>query len=486
MDQAMIDPTQSNLWTAQFIGNGNGIVNEGPFAFWQTPTGPLIRNTGTTEGGELFSRQIIRDLLSRTRMAQITEPAAPDRFNIENSHGNVHTWIGGQMEPMETSAFDPIFYMHHSYVDYIYEIFRRRQISLGIDPTQDYPQNYGGQTHAPFTPTGFGNIPNAFGMDPMFTRDIYMYQPHPTCSFRNPNCGSRHLTCDISAGVPLCIPVAVGPPRVVPPQPGGAPAPGPGFGDMGPGFGPVAQPLFGRKKRQAVESFPTDSSQLPTCTGTWLSFSSQNTFEINSQEADTRKWVFIPVRVVTKRTPEHRRFNAYPIIDGFAEKKKDIYDPGLYHEIKPYFAENVMPSSKKCKSITGDRTVGRIHIRSDGMNYQGNYDEYVVVDLRQAFSEATTYIGLRNPDKAHTEVLLSAFDSCGRKCQAFCRDRDSKSLGYKKCSGALRVNNETPWEYGKNYGDAVRMSWDLNDINTIPELQDQSVFIQFYCNHIDL
>ncbi|KAK3089098.1 hypothetical protein FSP39_000769 [Pinctada imbricata] len=483
MDEAMIDSTQSNLWTPEFIGNGNGIVNNGPFAFWQTPNGPLIRNIGNA-GGELFSRDAIFSILSRNRMAQITEPAAPDQFNIENYHGNVHTWLGGQMEPMETSAFDPVFYLHHAFVDYVYELFRQRQIAQGIDPTQDYPANYGAETHAPLTPTGFGNLPNAFGMNPLFTSDIYIYQPNPTCSYQNPNCGSRHLTCDISTGVPLCIPIAVGPPRILPPGPGQAgPAEafgiGPGVPDAG--FGGQAPPIFGRKKRQATRStYPIDSSQFPTCTGTWLSFSSQNTFEID-QVADTRNWVFIPVRIVTKRTPEHRAFNAYPIIDGYAAKKKDIYDPELYQEIKPYFSESVMPASTKCKSITGGRTVGRVHIRSDGMNYQGNYDEYVVVDLRQAFSESITYVALKNPNKGATEVLVSAFDSCGRKCTAYCRDRNKG--GYHKCSGALRVNNDTPWEYGKNYGDAVRMSWDLNDMNTIPELQDQSVFIQFYCSH---
>lgn len=142
-----------------------------------------------------------------------------------------------------------------------------------------------------------------------------------------------------------------------------------------------------------------------------------------------------------------------------------------------------MPSSAKCDAVSGDRTIGRIHIRSDGLSYQGNYDEYVIVDLRQAFTESTTYIGLRRPGKNDTEVLLTAYDSCGRKCKAFCRSRNAKSHDYHPCSGALRVNSNSPWEYGKNYGDAVRMSWDLNDLYTIPKLQDQSVFIQFFCDH---
>ncbi|XP_061167529.1 uncharacterized protein LOC133176420 [Saccostrea echinata] len=489
MDEAMIDPTQSVTWSPQFLGNGDGLVTNGPFAFWQTPNGPLIRNIG--QDGQLLSRQAIRNILTRTRMGQITEPAAPDQFNIENYHGDAHTWIGGQMEPMETSAFDPVFYLHHAFVDYVWEIFRQQQRAMGIDPTQDYPQNYGPQSHAPFTPTGFGNLPNVFGISDMFTSQIYTYQPHPTCSFQNSNCGSPYLTCDLSTGVPQCLPISSGPP---PAQLRAARMRGvPGVMGAGPRLGGMPLP-FGRKKREATKDRVTINAKSSSnsyhqvmvkqmqCSNTWVSFSSQNTFEIDN-EGDTRKWVFIPVRVVNKRSPEHRKFKAYAIIDGKPSVKADIYDPEQYQEIKPYFSEELMPSSEKCKTVTGDRTVGRIHIRSNGLNYQGNYDEYVIVDLRQAFTESTTYIGLKSPGQNDTEVLLSAYDSCGRKCQAFCRSRDKNSPGFHPCSGALRVNNNTPWEYGKNYGDAVRMSWDLNDLYTIPELQNQSVFIQFFCDH---
>lgn len=266
-----------------------------------------------------------------------------------------------------------------------------------------------------------------------------------------------------------------------------------GAGGPGPALGGMPRLPFGRKKRATTANKTNDKSTTADsyhqvmvkqlqCSNAWVSFSSQNTFEINN-EGDTRNWVFIPVRVINKRSPEHRKFKAYAIINGKPSVKADIYDPEQYEEIKPYFSEELMPSSAKCDAVSGDRTIGRIHIRSDGLNYQGNYDEYVIVDLRQAFTESTTYIGLRRPGKNDTEVLLTAYDSCGRKCKAFCRSRNAKPHDYHPCSGALRVNNNSPWEYGKNYGDAVRMSWDLNDLYTIPKLQDQSVFIQFFCDH---
>jgi hypothetical protein len=99
----LVDPTQSIIFSPQFLGNGNGLVTNGPFAYWQTPSGPLIRNIGNP-GGSLFSKDEIRMFLSRTRNAEILEPGASNTFNLENAHGDVHTWLGGQMEPMETST----------------------------------------------------------------------------------------------------------------------------------------------------------------------------------------------------------------------------------------------------------------------------------------------------------------------------------------------------------------------------------------------
>lgn len=501
MDETMIDPTQSIIWSPGFLGNGNGLVTTGPFAYWQTPSGPLIRNTGNP-GGNLFSKQNIQTILTRTRNAEILEPGASNNFNIENLHGDVHTWIGGQMEPMETSAFDPIFYMHHAFVDYVWEIFRSNQRQQGIDPTQDYPQNYGAESHAPFTRTGFGNLVNGFGLSNMFTAEVYTYEPNPSCSFNSPNCGSNYLTCDISTGIPTCIPITAGGGQNMGPM---GPPPPAGFGGgvagpMLPGFMPNA--MVGRKKRAAdkkvkkllakrkvkVDTTPKPklppgvSNELQTCALNKPSFSSQNTFEIEGK-ADTRKWVFIPVRIVSKRSPESKNFKAFPIYDGVAARDFDIYSPESYSDISPYFQDEITPKSTRCLKKAGvGQSVGRVHIRSDGLNYRGTYDEYVIVDLRQAFMESTTYIGLRDPEVKFSEVLISAYDSCGRKCRAFCRNEIGKTSGFHECVGSVRVTNQAPYGFGKNYGSAVKMSWDLEN-STIPEFQSNSVHIQFFCDH---
>lgn len=373
---------------------------------------------------------------------------------------------------------------------------------IGIDPTTDYPQNYGDQSHSPFTLTGFGNLPNSFGLSDLFTSQIYTYEGNPTCSMQSPTCGSPYLACDTSNRMgPRCVSI---------PFRGGAPglSRGPAAPPRGPpGVQPMRPAMFGRKKRSTKKEKKLSKlqsrkkrqygfdpsifriapnvflSKPETCTGTWLSFSSQNTYELNGM-SDTRQWVFIPVRVVNKRSPEHHKFNAFPIYDGIASRKTDVYDPQGYSEIGHYFSSDVMPSSTTCKDKSPDRTVGKISIKSTGLNYHGNYEEYVVVDLRQAFSETTTYIAVKVPENGYpSDVLIIASDSCGRRCRAYCRNTSKNDFGYHPCYGSLRISDKYPLQYGKNYGDAVRMSWSVRDMDAIPQIMNEAMFIQFYCDH---
>lgn len=103
------------------------------------------------------------------------------------------------MAGLSTSPFDPVFFFHHCFIDYLWEQFRIRQFRNGINPQNDYP-NTGVPGHWPWsTMTNLGRIRNIDGYHNAFTQYIYTYDPTPSCS---DNCGgSPYLECDANRGV---------------------------------------------------------------------------------------------------------------------------------------------------------------------------------------------------------------------------------------------------------------------------------------------
>ena len=148
IDYEMDDPTQSILWSKRYYGNGIGYVKTGPFANFQTPVGPLYRNIGSD--GSLFNKRDINIIFNKFRLSQISEPNADERASLEGQHNGVHIWVDGQMNNLDVSPHDPVFFAHHSFVDYIWEVFRTLQSQRGIDPTTD--------TFAPPVNVTFQNI----------------------------------------------------------------------------------------------------------------------------------------------------------------------------------------------------------------------------------------------------------------------------------------------------------------------------------------
>jgi hypothetical protein len=94
------------------------------------------------------------------------------------------------MGGLETSPQDPVFWLHHCYIDYLWEKFRERQKRLGINSEKDYPPTTD-PFHQPnrvmdkLTP----EKTNIEGYSNSFTRYIYQYAPAPTCANR---CGRSY------------------------------------------------------------------------------------------------------------------------------------------------------------------------------------------------------------------------------------------------------------------------------------------------------
>ncbi|XP_053373535.1 putative tyrosinase-like protein tyr-3 [Mercenaria mercenaria] len=196
-DDAMSNPVNSILWTDSYFGNGEGIVTSGPAAYWVTGQGGLERNYG--RGSTLFKKDQIQKVLSQCYLANISRPSAPPVFDLEGYHGGPHVWVGGDMSAFITTGYDPVFYMHHAYVDYIWEQFRRRQRYIcGVEPTRDYPEvPVGNSNHPDASMTGFEWLINRDGIRPQWINNWFNYDPEPSCPDCCPNCPSpAPLYCD--------------------------------------------------------------------------------------------------------------------------------------------------------------------------------------------------------------------------------------------------------------------------------------------------
>ncbi|XP_045173707.2 putative tyrosinase-like protein tyr-1 [Mercenaria mercenaria] len=118
-------------------------------------------------------------------------------------HDGVHDWVGGDMDELPFSAFDPVFYMHHAFIDYIWETFRKhQQKSCNINPETDWrPENdlcqKDREDHGPNDVMyGYTHLRNIDGCWNNLTKVFYDYEEQPKC----PNCGhSEYLYCETAS-----------------------------------------------------------------------------------------------------------------------------------------------------------------------------------------------------------------------------------------------------------------------------------------------
>uniref|UniRef100_A0A5S6QQ81 Tyrosinase copper-binding domain-containing protein n=1 Tax=Trichuris muris TaxID=70415 RepID=A0A5S6QQ81_TRIMR len=195
LDDPLPTPRHSIMWSEEFMGNGNGEVVTGPFANWMATDGQkLNRATGRSGAGSLFRPSDIKYILSRPDFAHLTECVDPF---FETVHGAVHSWIGGQMSVIQYSPNDPVFWLHHAFIDKIWETYRQtrqtpeeRETSYPTGNATCTPAHRAEARMLPFT------IRNIDGLSNEYTRIFYKYHNSPTCSHANPVCGSPYIFCD--------------------------------------------------------------------------------------------------------------------------------------------------------------------------------------------------------------------------------------------------------------------------------------------------
>ncbi|XP_052233712.1 putative tyrosinase-like protein tyr-3 [Dreissena polymorpha] len=204
LDFAMDNPVNSVLWADDHFGNANGDVVVGPFANWMTTRGKLTRNYGNR--GVLIDYRKMKNIINSCNTKDITFPleidARSELDGILEYHSNgVNNWVGGDMTDASFAAYDPVFYMHLAFIDFIWERFRENQANTcQINPENAYASPPGYRSQQAEVPMyGFSELRNIDGLMSYWTKTWYAYEPRPRC----PDCGSKYLFCNMTSQ--MCI-----------------------------------------------------------------------------------------------------------------------------------------------------------------------------------------------------------------------------------------------------------------------------------------
>ncbi|KAL4235259.1 hypothetical protein ACF0H5_006897 [Mactra antiquata] len=190
LDNAMDNPVNSVLWTPAYFGNGEGPVVSGPAAYWRHDQGFLRRYYGRRS--TLVTRPQIRRIYSKCRLADISRPTADLRNDIEYLTAGPHNWLGGDMNTYEYAGYDPVFYMHRAYIDYIWEEFREKQrVRCSVEPSTDYPEVPMASSHSRHARMKvFSMFTNNDGILNHWTNNWYSYENEPECPDCCPGCNN--------------------------------------------------------------------------------------------------------------------------------------------------------------------------------------------------------------------------------------------------------------------------------------------------------
>ncbi|KAK6172325.1 hypothetical protein SNE40_016009 [Patella caerulea] len=426
LDKPLQNPQDSIIWSSEFLGNGNGFVTSGPFAYWKTPiTGGTLDRNVETSSFNLMSTTFIERILDRPTLANIS---CKTNCDFEAAHSGVHLFVGGKMSSLVSSPEDPVFFMHHAFLDCIWDEFRGNQ---RVDPLYDYPaNNFGNSFNGPTAQMApFPDLKNIDGIADY--SKYYRCAPRPKCSASNQNTNYKYVQCKESTMVSVTIT----------PQ---------------------------------AESCPATEIEHP-----------QNSYCIDGK-CDTDMWSYIPVSVVYVRSPRDANIlHSNPVHNNQPQFNMDVYSGNIFATSNSSTHTTCADGGPCCTNNRG------IYLHGLGLNYQGSYKEFVFIDPRMPISSVEACVGIPNPQKhGDVKVRLRASDSCGRVCKPFCGQYDPSNLlqpaSYKPCNGDILVDSQSPRMFSNSFREAVNAQWNLfniDDTSRLPLRQQKYDFVTFYCNH---
>ncbi|XP_071150352.1 uncharacterized protein [Mytilus edulis] len=376
-----------------------GQVRVGPFANWRYQTQDRGYVTLTRTGGsgrKYFPEDCYRNIIRESRNSRILEPLAGTNRNLEACHNFAHVTIGGTMNDIDVSPNDPVFYLHHCYVDKVWQDFRDNSKSA------------------------IGHL-------------LEKSRAHVTLTVKVLNLLDAHL--DVVCQ--FCV--------------------------------VRHHPLVKENKRDVEYEDDKYKSVMDS--------SYQNSFVIDG-EADVSQWAFIPVTLMYIR-PMGQHFGCNPVRNGSIDDNDDIYSNDKSSKLWDYFK----PGVNKRRVSDSQSGATKFFVQSDGISYKDRYIDYDIIDTRQMVYETVAYVGVKNPRSGSATSYVSVYDLHGHVCQPRCIDRSSKTLFYKKCSGVIKVTKEEPQMYGDDIAESVRYRYTYNFDGNKPTSNYRDIFLQFVCEY---
>lgn len=212
LDSYLPDPSMSAMFTGRtYMGSTHGEVNGNLFTNWQK-----IKIKACQFYGETLSRDMCRDPDQMLKDEMIdrfinchnyTACVFPHDKSFEEHHGLIHGCVKGHMAELMCAPYDPIFYLHHSFIDNIFEQWLTQHFPdvEKDDPTLAYPpdediEEYYNRGSAPMRPWDKSGYKVKDGMSRNFTRDFYWYAPRPHKCVEDRDCMSKMIWCDVEMG----------------------------------------------------------------------------------------------------------------------------------------------------------------------------------------------------------------------------------------------------------------------------------------------
>ncbi|KAL3121824.1 hypothetical protein niasHT_002052 [Heterodera trifolii] len=215
LDGDLPSPEDSVMFSEFLLGeaDNSGFVFNGLFANWTTMDGrhSYQRMFGDQQDGEFLNEARIDWVLSQEQVDRVMAFTLPlhtcinypldERF-LEYSHDYVHYFISGDMQERFSSSNDPIFFMHHGFIDWIWEEWRQTKQNR-IQRERDYPRD--DADCMPEWHFSYAYMPllqplrNMDALSNNYTDHMYEYAPRPSCakSGKSSECGNTDFVwCD--------------------------------------------------------------------------------------------------------------------------------------------------------------------------------------------------------------------------------------------------------------------------------------------------